>query len=100
MESPVIRAAIREIKRGGRVAGTHPDDGKPRWIRLPIAEAQLRSSQVELPRYCETLRHQGKRRTATTFHAIIDVPGQPDRAWVACAECTILMMDGEDATCA
>ncbi len=96
--SPVIPGAIREIRWVGRMAGKHPNDGQPRWIHLPIAEAQLLSSRVELPRYCETLRHRGKRRTATTFHAVINVPGEPDRAWVACAECTSLMMDGVDAT--
>jgi len=85
-----------ESRRAGRVAGKHPHDGQPRWIHLPIAEALLLSSRVELPRYCETLRHRGKRRKATTFHAVINVPGEPDRAWVACAECTSLMMDGVD----
>jgi hypothetical protein len=98
MEGPVIREAIREIQRGWGLSGKHRDDRSARWIHLPIAEAQLLSSRVKIPRYCETLRHQGKRRIATTFHAVINVPGNPDRAWVACAECTSLMMDGVDAT--
>jgi hypothetical protein len=98
LTSRVIPDAIREIRRVGQVAGKHSHAGQPRWIHLPIAEALLLSSGVELPRYCETLRHRGKRRTATTFHAVINVPGEPDRAWVACAECTSLMMDGVDAT--
>ena len=69
-------------------------------MHLAIGEAQLLSSRLEMPRYCEALRHQGKRRTATTLHAVINVPGEPDRAWVACAECTTLMMEGVDATSA
>jgi hypothetical protein len=83
-----------------RAAGEHPDDSQPVWIHLPIAEAQLLSPQLELTTYCETVSHQGKRRIATTFHAVINVPGEPDRAWLACAECTRLMMDGADPPCA
>jgi hypothetical protein len=30
---------------------------------------------------------------ATTFHAVIRVPGQPDYVWVACADCTGLMIE-------
>ena len=94
-EIPVIPKAIREFRLGLRMAGWDPDDDQPRWIYLPLAEARLLSSRVKMPSYCESLRHQGKRRTATTFHAVINVPGEPDRAWVACAECTGLMMDGD-----
>ena len=93
---PVVRKTIRGVQRGWRVPGKDPDDGQPRWIHLGIAEAQRLSSRVELPRYCESVRHKGKRRIATTLHAVINVPGEPDRAWVACAECTSLMMDGVD----
>jgi len=93
----VTPAAIREIRQAWRAADKHPDDGKPRWIQLPIAEAELMSSRVKIPRYCETLRHKGMRRSATTLHAVINMSGEPDRAWVACAECTSLMMDGVDA---
>jgi hypothetical protein len=100
LRSSVIPDTIREIRRGWRAARKHLDDGQPRWIHLPIAEAQLLSSRVELPTYCETLRHQGKRRTAATFHAVVNVPGEPDRVWVACAECTSLMLDDVDATVA
>ncbi|HXO58350.1 MAG TPA: hypothetical protein VN834_01000 [Candidatus Acidoferrum sp.] len=78
----------------------HLEDGQPRWIRLPIAEARLLNALVELPAYCETLRHQGKRRTATTFHAVVNARGQPDRLWVACSECTNLMMDDLETTVA
>ena len=63
-------------------------------------EALLLSSRVEIPTYCETLRHQGRRRSATTFHAVVNVPGEADRVWVACGECTRLMLDGVDATVA
>jgi hypothetical protein len=80
-----------------RVLGIRSDDAPPRWIQLPIAQAERLNSHVEMPRNCETVRHRGRRRPATTFHAIVDVPGQPDRAWVACAECTSLMMDEADA---
>ena len=88
------------VRRGRRAASKHSDDGESRWIHLPIAEAHLLSARVEIPKYCETLRHRGKWRTATTFHAVINVPGEPDRAWVACAECTSLMMEEADSTCA
>ena len=86
--------AIREIRRAWRVADTHANDGVPSWIHLPVARAQLLSSRVQLPRYCQTPRCQGKRRTATTFHAVINLPAAPDCASVACADCTGLMMDG------
>jgi len=69
-------------------------DGHPRWTHAPIAQARLLSPGQEMPGYCESLRCQGKRRTATTFHALINVPGEPDRAWVACADCTGLMIEG------
>jgi hypothetical protein len=100
LRSSVTPDTIREIRRGLRVARQQLDDGQPHWIHLPIAEAQLLSSRVEIPTYCETLRHQGKRRSATTFHAVVNVPGEPDRVWVACSECTRLMLDGVDATVA
>jgi hypothetical protein len=100
LRSSVSPDTIREIRRGWRAARNHLDDGQPHWIHLPIAEAQLLSSRVEIPTYCETLRHQGKRRSATTFHAVVNVSGEPDRVWVACAECTRLMLDGVDATVA
>jgi hypothetical protein len=85
----LVRRALNDV---------HPDEGQPGWIHLPIAEAQLLSSRVEIPRYCETARHQGKRRIATTFHAVVSVRGEPDRAWVACGECTSLMMRRADVT--
>ena len=92
----MIHKAIHERQPGWRAAGKDPDGGQPRWIHLGIGEARRLSSQVELPRYCESLRHQGKRRIATTLHAVINVPGEPDRAWVACGECTSLMIFWEE----
>ena len=100
LRSSVTPDTIREIRRGLQAARKRLDDGAPRWIHLPIAEAQLLSSRVEMPTYCETLRHLGKRRTAATFHAVVNVPGEPDRVWVACAECTSLMLDDVDETVA
>jgi hypothetical protein len=72
--------------------------GDPLWIRLPIAEAKLLNPRRVMPRYCEALRCQNRRRAATTFHAVIGVPGEPDYAWVACANCTGLMIEGAYAT--
>lgn len=92
----MILDALCEIRQAWRATGKHPDDARPSWIQLPIAQAEQLSPRAEMPRYCETVRHRGKRRPATTFHAVVDVPGQPDRAWVACAECTSLMMDEAD----
>ena len=96
----MLRSYCDVARRDAILAVSGATDGQPRWIHLPIAEAQLLSPHLELTRYCETLSHRGKRRIATTFHAIIDVPGEPDRAWLACAECTALMMDGADPTSA
>ena len=67
---------------------------QPLWIRLPIAEAKHLTAWRVMPRYCEALRCHSKRRAATTFHAVIGVPGEPDYAWVACADCTGLMIEG------
>ncbi len=91
-ESRVMPEAIREIRRARQ--GAAPNDGQPCWIHLPIAQAPLPDGRLEWPGYCETRRCQSKQRTATTFHAVINVPGTPDRAWVACADCTGLMMEG------
>jgi hypothetical protein len=75
-----------------------PRDGRAIWIRLPIAEVERLSPSLEMARYCEALRCQSKRRPATTFHAVVGVPGEADYAWVACADCTGLMMEGAYAT--
>ena len=72
--------------------------GQPIWILLPLAEAERLSPSLEMPRHCEAQRCQSKRRTATTFHAVISVPGKADYAWVACADCTGLMMEGAYST--
>jgi hypothetical protein len=68
------------------------------WIRMPIAEANLLIRWRVLPRYCEALRCRSKRRAATTFHAVTGVPGESDYGWVACADCTGLMIEGAYAT--
>lgn len=69
-------------------------EGRPIWIRLPIAEAERLSPSLEMPLYCEAQRCQSRRRRATTFHAVISRQGQADYAWVACADCTGLMIEG------
>lgn len=71
---------------------------RPIWIQLPLAEAQRLSPSSEMPRYCEARRCQSKQRRATTFHAVISVGREPDYAWVACADCTGLMIEGAYAT--
>jgi len=73
-------------------------DKAPTWIRLPIVEAERLALSAALPRYCEALRCRRKQRTATTFHAVIGSDGEPDYAWVACADCTGLMIEGAFAT--
>jgi len=93
-EIQVISEAIRGRRRGWQAADEPPNDGRPFWIYLPIAQAPLPGRRLASPRYCETLRCRSKQRKATTFHAVINVPGKPDRAWVACADCTGLMMEG------
>jgi hypothetical protein len=67
---------------------------EPIWIRQPIAEAKLLNPHRVMPRYCEALRCQNQRRAATTFHAVIGVRGEADYGWVACADCTGLMIEG------
>ena len=93
-EIQVISEAIRARRRGWQMADEHPNDGRPFWFYLPIAEAPRPGRRLAWPRYCETLRCQQKQQTATIFHAVINVPGEPDCAWVACADCTGLMMEG------
>jgi hypothetical protein len=72
--------------------------GRSNWIQLPIVEAERLSLSSALRRYCEAWRCRGKRRTATTFHAVIGLDGDADYAWVACADCTGLMIEGAFAT--
>jgi hypothetical protein len=50
--------------------------------------------------FCETSRCQGSAAIATTFHSLINIPGKPNQDWVACAECTRLMMQGADLSTA
>jgi hypothetical protein len=87
--------------RAGRQIGPRrslPREGRPIWIRLPIAEAVRLSPSSAMPTYCEARRCKKKQRTATTFHAVLSAPGHADYAWVACADCTGLMMEGAYAT--
>jgi hypothetical protein len=94
-EAPARAERPTALRNGLR--GVVPLERQPIWIHLPIAEAERLSPNLEMPRYCETLRCRSKQRTATTFHAVIGVPGQPDYVWVACADCTGLMIE-DDAT--
>jgi hypothetical protein len=75
------------------VAAKRTDDGEPRWIYLPIARVGRRG-------FCETSRCQGSAAVATTFHSLINIPGKPNQDWVACAECTRLMVQGAHPTTA
>jgi hypothetical protein len=96
-EAPARALRATGLRNGLQRVVAAPLDGQPIWIHLPIAEAERLSPNLEMPRYCETLRCRSKRRTATTFHAVISVPGQADYVWVACADCTGLMIE-DDAT--
>ena len=91
-EAPARAERATALRNGLR--GAAPLERQPIWIHLPIAEAERLSPNLEMPRYCETLRCRSKQRTATTFHAVISVPGRPDYVWVACADCTGLMIEG------
>lgn len=74
-----------------------PGDGQPIWIHLPLAEAERLSPSLDMPAYCEALRCQSRQRTATV-HALITGHGEANLIWVACAECTRLMVEGTYAT--
>lgn len=89
----MISKAIRESRLGWQATDEPADRGRPFWIYLPIVQAQLPDRRLEWPRYCESQRCQNKQRPATTFHAVINPPGEPDCAWVACSDCTGLMME-------
>ncbi len=87
------------LARAGRPVGPRRSpayEARSIWIQLPIAEAGRLS--LALPRYCEALRCQRKRRTATTVHALITGHGEANFIWVACADCTGLMIEGAFAT--
>jgi hypothetical protein len=71
---------------------------RPIWIQLPLAQAQRLSPGSEIPTYCEARRCQHKQRKATTWHAVIGEAGAADYSWVACADCTGLMIEGAYAT--
>jgi hypothetical protein len=67
---------------------------QPLWIRMSIAEAKLLNPWRVLPRYCEAQRCRSKRRAATTVHALITGHREANFIWVACADCTGLMIEG------
>jgi hypothetical protein len=80
------RTRVEEPTRLGR--------GQPLWFQIPITEAKLLAPWRELPRYCEALRCRRKRRAATTVHAVITGHRETNFIWVACADCTGLMIEG------
>lgn len=96
MDGAPTRAQRPTALRNG-LRAVAPLDGQPIWIHLPIAEASRLSPNLEMPTYCETLRCRGKRRTATTVHALITGHGEANLIWAACADCTGLMIE-DDAT--
>jgi len=75
-----------------------PREARSIWIQMPIAEAEGLSPSLEMPRYCEALRCQSTPRRATTVHALIAGNGEANFIWVACADCTGLMIEGAYAT--
>jgi hypothetical protein len=94
-EAPARAERPTRLRNGLRRAA--PLDRQPIWILLPIAQAEGLSANLEMPTYCETLRCRSKRRTATTVHALITGHGEANLIWVACADCTGLMIE-DDAT--
>jgi hypothetical protein len=93
-EAPARAGRPTRLWRSVRAVADAPLDGQPIWIHLPIAEAARLGPSLEIPRYCEAQRCQGKRRTATTVHAVITGHGEADFIWGACADCTGLMLEG------
>jgi len=89
-EAPARAGRPIKLRRG------LPREGRSIWIQLPIAEAERLN--LAMPRYCEALRCQSKQRTATTVHALITGHGEANFIWVACADCTGLMIEGAFAT--
>jgi hypothetical protein len=96
--SPKERLTISMIRSVLAIPTVAAMDEAPVWIHLPIAEAERLSPNLEMPRYCEALRCQSERPTATTFHALITGHGRAHSIWVACADCTGLMLEGAYAT--
>jgi hypothetical protein len=99
-ELPARAGRPTKLRSGSHRVAEAPLDGWPIWIHLPIAEAERLSPSLEMPRYCEARRCQSKHRTATTLHALISPVGEAEAesVWVACAECTHLMLEGAYAT--
>lgn len=96
MDEAPARAERPTALRNG-LRGVAPLERQPIWIHLPIAQAERLSPNLEMPRYCETLRCRTKQRTATTVHVLITGHGEANLIWVACADCTGLMIE-DDAT--
>jgi hypothetical protein len=94
-EAPARAERPTRLRNG--LLGVAPLERQPIWIHLPIAEAERLSPKLEMPRYCETLRCRSKHRLATTVHALITGHGEANLVWVACADCTGLMIE-DDAT--
>jgi hypothetical protein len=97
-EAPAPDGRPIRLRRPLRSVAEAPLDRRPIWILLPIAEAERLSPSLEMPRYCEALRCQSKERIATIVHALITGHGEANLIWVACADCTGLMMEGVFAT--
>jgi hypothetical protein len=92
-KAPARAERSTRVRSSPRGVAAAPLDGQLIWIHLPMAQAERLSPNLEMPRYCETLRCRGKRRTATTVHALISGHGEANLIWVACADCTGLMIE-------
>jgi hypothetical protein len=97
-EAPARAGRPIRLRRRLRSVAEASLDRRPIWILLPIAEAERLRPSLEMPRYCEALRCRSKEQTATTVHALITGHGEANLIWVACADCTGLMMEGAYAT--
>jgi hypothetical protein len=89
----MISNAALGIRLTRLVGDDDPDGQQALWIYLPIAGAALVVPELEMPRHCETPRCRTRGRAATTFHALLNRQREPDSAWVACDECTGLMLN-------
>lgn len=97
-EAPAPAGRPTRLRSGLPSVAEAPRDDQPIWIHLPLAEAERLSPSLDMPAYCEALRCQSRQRMATTFHALISGAAEADYVWVACAECTGLMLEGAYAT--
>ena len=97
-EAPAPAGRPTRLRSGLPSVADAPRDDQPIWIHLPLAEAQRLSPSLDMPAYCEALRCQSRQRTATTVHALITGHGEANLIWLACAECTVLMLEAAYAT--